>query len=73
MMHLAPTVMSTRGLTSILELYLLLLGGHIFFLGLFDGMVTISNMHVKNSKCFQLLIILHEVVISPKCLRANET
>lgn len=56
-----------------LELYLLLLGGHIFFLGVFDDMVTISIMHVNNSNFFQMLIILHEVVISLERMRANET
>ena len=35
-------------------------------------MVIISIMHVNNSICFQMLIILPEVVISLELLRANE-
>ena len=71
-MPLAPTMMSMR--RSYFHPWALcasITGSYIIFM-FFDGMVIISIMRVNNSKCFQMLIILHEVVISLELLRANE-
>ena len=73
MMPLTPTVMGRRGLYFHPWALFASIRGLYFIFIIFDGMVNhMSIMRVNDSKCFQMIIILHEV-ISLERFRANET